>query len=115
MDLTNFTIGNALMVAVSGFLVVFLMLVILWMLIVITSKIVQKVTVKETPKTAPVVQPTQVETEEKENDDDLVLIPAAIAAYLSTSTDQLVVRSIRKVNDNQSAWKTAARVQNHIL
>ncbi|MBQ9328204.1 MAG: OadG family protein [Solobacterium sp.] len=114
MDLTNFTIGKALMVAVSGFLVVFLMLLILWMLIVVTSKVIQKITGKKTPEpaSAPAAQPAQIRTE---NDDDLVLITAAIASYLSTSTDQLVVRSIRKVNDNQSAWKTAARLQNHVL
>ena len=42
---------------------------------------------------------------------DAVLVAAAIAAYLGTSTDQFVVRSIRRVSAAQSSpWGLASRV-----
>lgn len=41
---------------------------------------------------------------------DAVLVAAAIAAYLGTSTDQFVVRSIRRVSAAQSTpWGLASR------
>lgn len=58
--------------------------------------------VKEEPKAAPVVEAVQ---EEPEDDLELIaVITAAIAASEGTSTDGLVVRSIRKVG-RQNNWK----------
>ena len=111
MDLNNFTFSSALMVALSGIAVVLVMLSILWGLIVLLSKVVGVIT---RPKKTSVQEPAAEKNDEQLADDseDLVLITAAIAAYLGSSPDQLIIKSTRKVSEVGSAWKTAARASN---
>ena len=42
-------------------------------------------------------------------DADLAVLAAAIAAYLGTSADQLVVRSIRRIAPSETPWIQAGR------
>ena len=41
---------------------------------------------------------------------DAVLVAAAVAAYLGTTTDQFVVRSIRRLVPEESPWVQASRM-----
>lgn len=47
------------------------------------------------------------ETNEETN---VILAAAAIAAYLGCSTDDLIVRSIKKVGKEESVWSRTARI-----
>lgn len=50
----------------------------------------------------------------KENNDDVelvVLLTAAIAAFESTSSQNIIVRSIRKLPQNKNVWAAAGRQQ----
>lgn len=65
------------------------------------------VEVKEEPA-AP--QESEV-VEEKEDEELIAVISAAIAASLNTSTHNIIVRNITRVQDNAPAWNKAGRLE----
>lgn len=109
--------GQALMIALSGFITVFLMLVILWGLIVainkVTSSFIKEPEVKKAPRRTPAARPAPataaeaVETEKKTYGGEIKLFnvdektAACIMAIISDETkiplDQLIFRSIKAV------------------
>ena len=108
--------GQALMIALSGFIVVFLMLVILWGLIVainkVTSNIIKEPEVTRAPLRASAPKPAApaapvTETEKKTYGGEIKLFnvdektAACIMAIISDETkiplDQLIFRSIKAV------------------
>lgn len=55
---------------------------------------------------APAPQPVQPQSTQV----DVVLVTAAIAAYLGKSTDQIIVRGIRRIGTEETAWSRAGKL-----
>ena len=106
------SIGRALIIAVSGFSVVFLMLCILWFIIVIINKVTTSLEGKaapETPATAPAKAPAKAEAPQAGTFGGEIALydvdektAACIMAIISDETkiplSQLVFKSIRALN-----------------
>ena len=106
------SIGRALIIAVSGFSVVFLMLCILWFIIVIINKVTTSLEGKaapETPAAAPVKAPAKAEAPQAGTFGGEIALydvdektAACIMAIISDETkiplSQLVFKSIRALN-----------------
>ena len=93
MDLQHFGALEALQVAISGFTVVFLMLVLLWMII----RFISLITSRLTPSVSkPLPQPAAAE-EKTDEDKKIAVILAVIAAARQTKEAELRVRRIQKV------------------
>lgn len=105
------SIGRALIIAVSGFSVVFLMLCILWFIIVIINKVTTSLEGKaapETPAAAPVEAPVKAAPQAGTFGGEIALYDvdektaACIMAIISDETkiplSQLVFKSIRALN-----------------
>ncbi|NLM12349.1 MAG: OadG family protein [Epulopiscium sp.] len=106
---------NGLMVTVIGMGVTFLALIALSYILDIFRILAEGPSSKkvEEPKQEEIVIKEEVYEEEIPEQDDLELIAvitAAIAASLDTTTDQLRVRSFRRINSNTSAWSKAGRI-----
>ena len=93
---------NGFSVFLTGVVMVFIALLILIVLIKIVGMVVARLEgKKETPVIKEVVEEVKVVKPAEKVQDDLELIAvitATIAASLGTTSDQLVVRSLRKVN-----------------
>lgn len=103
-------LGEGLLYTIIGFSIVLLVLILITCVLYIFSAVVNAGAKKSEPKEikppAPEPEPAVIEEPEpvysEADDTELVaVITAAIAASLNTSSDKLVVRSIRKVNN----WK----------
>ena len=106
------SIGRALIIAVSGFSVVFLMLCILWFIIVIINKVTTSLEGKaapETPAAAPAKAPAKAEAPQAGTFGGEIALydvdektAACIMANISDETkiplSQLVFKSIRALN-----------------
>ena len=106
------SIGRALIIAVSGFSVVFLMLCILWFIIVIINKVTTSLEGKaapETPSAAPAKAPAKAEAPQAGTFGGEIALydvdektAACIMAIISDETkiplSQLVFKSIRALN-----------------
>ena len=106
------SIGRALIIAVSGFSVVFLMLCILWFIIVIINKVTTSLEGKATPETpaaAPAKAPAKAEAPQAGTFGGEIALydvdektAACIMAIISDETkiplSQLVFKSIRALN-----------------
>ncbi len=106
------SIGRALIIAVSGFSVVFLMLCILWFIIVIINKVTTSLEGKaapETPAAAPAKAPAKAEAPQAGTFGGEIALydvdektAACIMAIISDETkiplSQLVFKSIRALN-----------------
>ena len=106
------SIGRALIIAVSGFAVVFLMLCILWFIIVIINKVTTSLEGKaapETPVAAPAKAPAKAEAPQAGTFGGEIALydvdektAACIMAIISDETkiplSQLVFKSIRALN-----------------
>ena len=105
------SIGRALIIAVSGFSVVFLMLCILWFIIVVINKVTTSLEGKaapETPAAAPVEAPAKAAPQAGTFGGEIALYDvdektaACIMAIISDETkiplSQLVFKSIRALN-----------------
>lgn len=114
---SKFEIG--LMGTLSGMLMVFLALILISLIISQFHRLNGKK--KETVVMQPEPSLPVVEEQEVDETDDLELvavITAAVAASLNTSSDQLVVRSLRRVSKSKSAWNATGRsenLQNNVL
>lgn len=109
----SLTIGQALMIALSGFLVVFLMLVLLWGILAVVNKVVSAIEGKTAqPVPAPAVtkaaEPAVKEEKEPQTYGGEIALygvdektAACIMAIISDETkiplDQLIFRSIKAV------------------
>ena len=99
---------DALWVTIIGMAIVFTILIII-AIIISQFKHINKLTTKSSKKIdVPVVKEEQIKAIESADVDDLELIAAitaAIASSLNTTSDQLQVRSIRRVNEKRSKWQ----------
>ena len=95
---------EALFISAFAMIVVFLVLLIISYLIDITAFFINgkknKVAVKTETKVVKAVE----KVDNKKSDDTVVVIAAAIAAYLGTSVDNVKIKSIRRVNQTDSPW-----------
>ena len=95
---------EALFISVFAMVVVFLVLLIISYLIDITAFFINgkknRVVVKAETKVTKAVE----KVDNKKSDDTVVVIAAAIAAYLGTSVDNVKIKSIRRVNQTDSPW-----------
>ena len=110
----SLTIGQALMIALSGFLVVFLMLVLLWGILAVVNKVVSAIEGKAVqPVPAPAVtkaaEPAVKEEKEPQtyggeialygvDEKTAACIMAIVADQTKIPLDQLVFRSIRAID-----------------
>lgn len=105
---------HGLMVTVIGMGVTFLALIVLSYILDLFRILAEGATSKkiEEPKQEEIVVKEEVYEEENQEDDlELIaVITAAIAASLDTTTDQLRVRSFRRIHSNASAWNRANRI-----
>ncbi|MBR4163437.1 MAG: OadG family protein [Solobacterium sp.] len=104
-------IGEALIIAVSGFMVVFLMLVLLWFIIVCINKVVTTVEEKEKATEVPVIEDVKTPEPVKQNETyggEIALYDvdektaACIMAIISDTTkiplNQLIFKSIKALD-----------------
>lgn len=111
--------GNALLVAVLGMGIVFIVLILIMCVLLIMEKIFapkkktfktaeKAETAQKAPETAPKI------TEVKTNDDSEIIaaITAAICASLNTSSYNIRIKSYRKLGESASAWNRASRNEN---
>ena len=112
--------GNALLVAVLGMGIVFIVLILIMCVLLIMEKIFapKKKTVKtpektETVQKAPETAPKRA-VEAKTNGDGEIIaaITAAICASLNTSSYNIRIKSYRKLGESASAWNRASRNEN---
>jgi len=112
-------LGNSITMAEAGTVTVFSMTIVFAALILISLMIdllkfvVGKINPVKKPKVV-VVQPIiEIELEnEEENDEELIaVITAAIAAQLGKRAEQLIVRSIVQVRNQEPAWAQAGRME----
>lgn len=107
----SITIGQAVIVCVFSLVVVFAVLLAISYLIDLIALIVSRAEKKKKAGAAPrqAAQPEQPAAATGAGTDEAVLVAAALAAYLGTEPDRLVVRSIRRVTAEQTPWSQAVR------
>ncbi len=119
MNLSDFGIANGLSVVIIGFGMVFLILFIISFVLSIFSFVYK---LKEKKKLNPQALNTQTKTEEisdKNNNSDIhkqkddleliAVITASIASSINTTSDKIIVHSIRKTSN----WNKTAISENH--
>ncbi len=76
--------------------------------------ILSKAKSKEKPEMiSEIAEETNIEEEEIEDDLELIaVITAAVAASLNTTTDQLQIRSFRRIGSKGSNWSSNAKQEN---
>ena len=107
------TMGQAITVCVFSIVLVFLVLLAISYMIDITAYFVRKGEKKQDPKVAAPAKVAAAPAPAATVVDDttnVVLAAAAIAAYLGCSTDQIVVKSIRKVVNVETSWAQKSRM-----
>jgi len=102
-------------VAILGMVITFVALMILWGCIIVLSKYfgIKKPNkevseVKPKPAESKTVEPVK---DEKDGDDEelIAVITAAVASSLNTTTHNIVVKNILRVEDQTPAWGKAGR------
>lgn len=108
------TVGDAIVVCVFSIAVVFLVLLAISYMIDLVHSILDRNTKKAPAAAAPAAAPAAPAPapEAPKPSMDPLLIAAAVAAYLGTSTDQIIVRSIRRAAPEESSWVQASRTIN---
>lgn len=115
MDLSNFTIGDGFAVVLIGFAMVFAILAIISFVLSIFSFIYnlnekKKKATADSVSETPIVEPEPVVESQEEDDLELVaVITAAIAASTNTTSDKIVIRSIRRLSN----WNKTAINESH--
>ena len=103
------TMGRALIVCGFSLVVVFLVLLAISYMIDLVHWLLTKGQKK--PAAAPATLTLEVsEAPAKDTTATAVIAAAAIAAYLGTTTDQFVVRSIRRVAGEETPWIQSGRL-----
>jgi len=104
------TIGDAVVVCVFSLAVVFIVLLAISYMIDLVHWILTRNA--KAPAPAPAAAPAAPAPAPQAPSADPVLIAAAVAAYLGTSTDRIVVRSIRRAAPEETPWVQASRTIN---
>ena len=90
------SVGDALMVAVCGMVVVFIVLAALALMIMVISKVVGSIEGKM-PVAAPAVKAAPAPAPKQEDDEEIIaVITAAVAAEMGTTPDQTRLTSIMR-------------------
>lgn len=102
-----------LFVAGLGMAVTFSVLLFLWFAISVVSKILLSAEKKnQKPEKVEIVETSAPAVVEEEEDEELIaVIAAAIAASLNTSIHNIVVKNIRKSNDQSPSWASTGRIE----
>lgn len=111
----NITYAQALIVCVFSLIVVFVVLLAITYMIQIVAWFVERSDKKKGVTTPPEAAPAPAAVPAPapataDSHIDVVLITAAVAAYLGTDTSSFVVRSIRKIGTEETAWNRAGRL-----
>lgn len=95
------SVGQAAIVCLISMAVIFAVLFLISVMIDIMAAVLKrkKGAAPETPAAAPVA----------ENGVNIAVLTAAVAAYLGKGTDEIVVREIRKIQNNESEWSRSGR------
>ena len=101
------TIGRAIIVCGFSLAVVFLVLLAISYMIDLVHWILTRNEKK--PAAAPATAPASDPAPAKDDRTAAVLIAAAVAACLGTTTDRFVVRSIRRVAGEETPWIQSGR------
>ena len=105
------TIGDAVIVCLFSLAVVFIVLLAISYMIDLVHWILtrnQKKPAAAAPAPAPAAPAPAAPA--KDSSADAVLVAAAVAAFLGTTTDRFVVRSIRRLVPEESPWVQASRM-----
>lgn len=104
------TMGDAVVVCLFSLAVVFLVLLsISYMIDLVHYLLTRGERKPAAPAPAPAA-PVAAAAPARDDHADAVLVAAAVAAYLGTTTDQFVVRSIRRLVPEESPWVQASRM-----
>lgn len=107
----NITFTQAIIVCVFSLIVVFAVLqAITWMIQIVAWFINRSEKKKELTAASEAPAPAAVTAPAGDSHLDVVLITAAVAAYLGTDTSSFVVRSIRRIGTEETAWNRASRL-----
>lgn len=107
------TIGDAVVVCIFSIAVVFLVLLAISYMIDLVHWILTRNQKPAVAAAAPAAAaPAPAPAAPAKSSVDPVLIAAAVAAYLGTSTDQIIVRSIRRAAPEETPWVQAGRTIN---
>lgn len=102
------TIGRAVIVCGFSLAVVFIVLLAISYMIDLVHWILTRNEKKPAPAAAAAPAPVPA-APVKDTTADAVLVAAAIASYLGTTTDQFIVRSIRRVAGEETPWVQTSR------
>ena len=103
------TIGRAVIVCGFSLAVVFLVLLAISYMIDLVHWLLTKGEKKAAPGATPAAAPASTPAPAKDDRTAAVLIAAAVAACLGTTTDRFVVRSIRRVAGEETPWIQSGR------
>lgn len=109
--------GNALLVAVLGMGIVFIVLALIMFVLILMEKILapkvnKDVKTAETAQKAPETAPKITEVKTNDDGEIIAAITAAICASLNTSSYNIRIKSYRKLGESASAWNRASRNEN---
>lgn len=96
----NLNIGESLFISAFSMIVVFFVLLIISYLIDITAVLINR----EKKQVIKAVSDAETQSKNELKNDEVVVIAAAIAAYLGTSTDNIIIKNIRRISQSDSAW-----------
>lgn len=103
------TMGDAVVVCLFSLAVVFLVLLAISYMIDLVHYLLA-CGEKKPAAPAPAAPAAAAKAPARDDHADAVLVAAAVAAYLGTTTDQFVVRSIRRLVPEESPWVQASRM-----
>lgn len=103
------SIGQAAMVCLISMLVIFAVLYLISVMIdILAFSLKRKKGSNQPPAPAtPMAAPVAA----RDSDTDIAVITAAAAAYLGRGMDEIIVREIRKVQNNESEWSRSSRTE----
>ena len=103
------SIGQAAMVCLISMLVIFAVLYLISVMIDILAFSLKRKKGSNQPATPAALMSAPVPTQG--SDTDIAVITAAAAAYLGKGMDEIIVREIRKVQNNESEWSRSSRTE----
>lgn len=104
------TMGDAVVVCLFSLTVVFLVLLSISYMIDLVHYLLTRGEKKPAAPAPAPAAPAAAAAPARDDHADAVLVAAAVAAYLGTTTDQFVVRSIRRLVPEESPWVQASRM-----
>lgn len=104
------TMGDAVVVCLFSLAVVFLVLLAISYMIDLVHYLLTRGEKKPAAPAPAPAAPAAAAAPARDDHADAVLVAAAVAAYLGTTTDQFVVRSIRRLVPEESPWVQASRM-----